>query len=129
MYKLIADLVVLSHFLVIIALVSGTIALLTVKSFKNTVMGKSYYSLGLITVSSWPVFKGCPLTILELWLRRHYDPTIFFSEGFTAHYLEILTGVRISGAAFTWIMLLIAVIAVGYLILPRMSFEMASRCR
>jgi hypothetical protein len=48
-------------------------------------------------VSSWVVWKDCPLTRMERWLRSKWDPKRHFDgEGFLAHYFDKVTGIRIS---------------------------------
>jgi len=47
-------------------------------------------------VASWFVWKDCPLTKMERWMRSKWDPERRFDgEGFLAHYFGKLTGVRI----------------------------------
>jgi cytochrome c biogenesis protein CcdA len=90
-FKVAADLVVLFHLLWILFLIFGAF------------LGKhrawvKWLHLGALTFSvSMQLFHWtCPLTSLELWLRRQHDPALGYTGDFLAHYAEQLVYLRIS---------------------------------
>jgi hypothetical protein len=90
-YKVLADIVVLIHFLWILFLIFGGIL-----GTRNKIM-KIFHVSGLgfafvIQVAGW----YCPLTDLEVWLRARHDPSVAYSGSFIVHYVEKLIYIEIS---------------------------------
>jgi hypothetical protein len=82
-YRLLADGVVLFHFLWILFLIFGGF------------WGRRYRWVRLVHVpalffAAWVELLDwyCPLTHLEVWLRRRQAPSLGYSGSFIAHYLE-----------------------------------------
>jgi hypothetical protein len=85
LYKLLADSVVLFHFLWILFLIFGGF------------WGKRHQLVRLVHIPALvfaffvEVFDWyCPLTHLEVWLREKHDPGLAYSGSFIVHYLERL---------------------------------------
>ena len=91
LYKLLADIVVLLHFLWIVFLFLGALW-----GVKNRVL-KIFHLAGLgfaifIQVVGW----YCPLTYLEVWLRARHDPFLVYAGSFIIHYVEELVYLQMS---------------------------------
>lgn len=90
-YKLAADIIVLIHFLWIVFLIFGAFIgrrYKWVKIFHISGMGFAM----LIQIFGW----YCPLTHLEIWLRRQHDPSLAYSGSFIINYTEKLVYVNLS---------------------------------
>ena len=90
-YGMLADLVVLIHFLWILFLILG--------AFWGTKNGtvKILHICGLafaliLQLSDW----YCPLTHLELWLRSKQHPSLIYKGSFIIHYIEKVVYVELS---------------------------------
>lgn len=82
-WKVAADVVVVIHLLWIVFIIFGAL------------VGRKYtwvkwLHLGALVFSLWlQVFQGmCPLTYLEIWLRRRHAPSLAYTGDFIAHYAE-----------------------------------------
>ena len=82
---MLADLVVVLHFLWILFLIFGAIPGHYLRWARNLHLAALGYSLAL-QVFGW----RCPLTHLENWLRHAYRPETAYSGGFIRHYIERL---------------------------------------
>ncbi len=82
-YKIIANIVVVIHFLWILFLLFG--AFWGIKNIKVRVV----HIGGLIFAVTIQVFDWyCPLTNLETWLRSKYEPTLSYGSSFIIHYID-----------------------------------------
>ena len=81
MYLLLADLVVLFHFLFIIVVVLGGLLVIKWRKFLWFHLPCLFWGI-LIEFSGWI----CPLTPLEIWLRQQAGVDIY-QGGFISHYL------------------------------------------
>lgn len=82
-YKILADIVVIIHFLWIVFLIFG--AFLGVK-YRAV---KVFHISGLIFASIIQIFDWyCPLTHLEVWLRSKHDPALAYTGSFIPYYIE-----------------------------------------
>ena len=82
-HKILADIVVLIHFLWIIFLFLGAlwgIKNKTVRIFHLSGLAFAF----VIQVFSW----YCPLTYLEVWLRSRHDASLTYTGSFILHYVE-----------------------------------------
>ena len=83
LYKILADSVVLIHFLWIVFLFFGAFW-----GVKNKVV-KILHLSGLVFAFVIQVFDWyCPLTHLEVWLRSKHDFTLTYAGSFIIHYVE-----------------------------------------
>jgi len=83
LFKILADAVVITHFLWIVFLVFGAIAGRRYRSIK------SIHICGLVFAIILQAFDWyCPLTHLEVWLRTHHDPGQAYTGSYIIHYLE-----------------------------------------
>jgi len=90
-YKILADIVVLIHFLWIIFLFLG--ALWGVKNKAIRVLHLSGLAFAfIIQVFGW----YCPLTYLEVWLRSRHDASLTYTGSFMIHYLEQIVYIELS---------------------------------
>jgi hypothetical protein len=84
-YKILADLVVMIHFLWIVFLFFGAFW-----GVKNKVV-KIFHLSGLVFAFVIQVFDWyCPLTHLEVWLRSKHDFPLTYTGSFIIHYIEEL---------------------------------------
>ena len=82
-YKLLADAVVLIHFLWILFLLFGA----TVGARHRVI--RILHLSGLAFALLIQIFGGyCPLTYLEVWLRSKHDPHLAYTGSFIIHYVE-----------------------------------------
>ena len=82
-YKILADVIVLIHFLWIIFLFLGALWGRKSKVLKALHLSGLFYAL-LIQILGW----YCPLTHLEFWLRSNHDPALAYTGSFIVHYAE-----------------------------------------
>ena len=81
--RIVADIVVLIHFLWILFLIFGAFWGRRQKTIKVIHIGGLAFAL-LLQVFDW----YCPLTHLEVWLRAMHDPGRAYAGSYLAHYLE-----------------------------------------
>ncbi len=90
-YKVLADSVVLIHFLWIVFLFFGAIW-----GIKNRVV-KIFHISGLVFAFFIQIFDWyCPLTHLEVWLRSKHDPALVYAGSFIFHYVEKIVYIELS---------------------------------
>jgi hypothetical protein len=90
-YKILADSVVLIHFLWIIFLFLGALW-----GIKNK-MVKIFHIVGLVYAFIIQIFDWyCPLTHLEVWLRSKHEPALTYSGSFIIHYVEGIVYIEVS---------------------------------
>jgi len=90
-YKVLADIVVLIHFLWIIFLFLGALW-----GIKNRAV-KIFHLSGLAFAFIIQVFGWyCPLTYLEVWLRSGHDPSLTYTGSFIVHYVERIVYIELS---------------------------------
>ena len=82
-YKVLADIVVLAHFLWILFLIFGVFW--GIRNQKVKVMHITGLAFAIIIQAfNW----YCPLTHLEAWLRAKHDPALSYTGSFITHYIE-----------------------------------------
>ncbi len=82
-YKILADIVVLIHFLWIIFLIFGAVL-----GVRNRTI-KIFHISGLVFAFVIQIFDWyCPLTHLEVWLRGKHNPALSYTGSFIIHYVE-----------------------------------------
>jgi len=110
-YRVAADFVVLIHFLWIVFLIFGALIggrYRAVKIFHIAGLGFAV----LIQIFGW----YCPLTYLEIWLRKSYEPLLTYSGSFIIHYMGKLIYIDLSrGMIFVLTLVLVSVSAYVYL--------------
>ena len=82
-YKVLADSLVLLHFLWILFLFFGGYWGWKRRFIRLFHLSGLFFAL-LIQSFDW----YCPLTILEVWLRSRHDPTLGYAGSFIVHYVE-----------------------------------------
>ena len=92
-YKTLADLVIFTHLIWIVFMLTGFFitlyALAFKKSFLNCWKFRTLHLAGIFYVASLSILgKYCPLTILENFLRAQVSPQQVYQGSFIAHYLE-----------------------------------------
>ena len=91
LYKILADIVVLIHFLWIVFLFFGAFW-----GIKNKV-AKIFHLSGLAFAFVIQIFDWyCPLTHLETWLRSKHSPSLTYAGSFIIHYVEKIVYIEIS---------------------------------
>ena len=99
-YRLLADLTLLVHFLYIVFLLGGLLLIL-LGLWRGWTISRNFWFRGLhlTTFIIVIVFELagylCPLTYLEIWLRQKQDPSTAYFGSFIAHYIEELIYVEI----------------------------------
>ena len=91
LYKILADIVVLIHFLWIVFLFFGAFW-----GIKNKV-AKIFHLSGLAFAFVIQIFDWyCPLTHLEVWLRSKHSPALTYAGSFIIHYIEQIVYIELS---------------------------------
>jgi hypothetical protein len=83
LWRLAADLVVIGHLIWILFLIGGAMIGRRIRWIRWLHIAALTFSL-LLQVFRWI----CPLTHLEVWLRRQADPSSGYPGDFLAHYAE-----------------------------------------
>ncbi len=91
LYKILADIVVLVHFLWILFLIFGAFLGVGNKAIKNFHISGLVFAL-VIQIFGW----YCPLTHLEVWLRAKHNPSLAYAGSFIIHYVERFIYIEIS---------------------------------
>lgn len=91
LYKVLADAVVLLHFLWIVFLLFGALLGARYRAVKYLHIGGMAFALW-IQIADW----YCPLTHLEVWLRQRHDPTLGYAGSFIVHYVEKIVYIELS---------------------------------
>lgn len=99
-FKLLADLAVVIHFLWILFLIFGAIAGRRQRAIKYIHIGGMAFALTLQALNWY-----CPLTHLEVWLRVHHDPARAYTGSYIIHYLEKVIYVEVD----RWLILVLTI--------------------
>jgi hypothetical protein len=84
-YKILADIVVIIHFIWILFLIFGAFLGVRNKAIKI------FHISGLVFAFVIQIFGWyCPLTHLEVWLRAKHDLSLAYAGSFIIHYVEEL---------------------------------------
>jgi hypothetical protein len=90
-YRILADIVVLIHFLWILFLFFGALWGRKVKAVKV------FHLMGLAFALIIQIFDWyCPLTHLEVWLRSKHAPDLTYAGSFIIHYMEEIVYIELS---------------------------------
>jgi hypothetical protein len=90
-YRVAADIVVLIHFIWILFLIFGVFIGRKYRAVKI------FHGAGLGFAVTMQIFGWyCPLTHLEIWLRRRQDPSHTYSGSFIIYYVEKLVYIELS---------------------------------
>ena len=96
-YKILADIIVILHFLWIIFMLVGFVFTLCNifftkgKQFVDWWLFRIIHLCGIVYVGFLAILgKYCPLTILENILRARYNPELKYPGSFIVHYIEEL---------------------------------------
>ena len=90
-FKILADIVVLTHFLWILFLFFGAFLGRKSRALKIFHLSGLFFAL-FIQIFDW----YCPLTHLEVWLRSKHDPGLIYVSSFIIHYVEGLVYIEVS---------------------------------
>ncbi len=90
-YRILADSVVLIHFLWILFIVFGAVGGRKNKTIKLIHVSGLAFAF-IIEVFNW----YCPLTYLEAWFRSMHDPSLSYTGSFIIHYVERLIYIDLS---------------------------------
>ena len=92
LYKILADAIVVIHFVWILLMLAGFIFTLCGffwKGFFDRWLFRTLHLCGIAYVSLLAIMgKYCPLTIWENALRAKYDPGLTYAGSFMIHYVE-----------------------------------------
>lgn len=102
-YKIAADLIVFIHFLWILFLIFGFFIGRKYKTFKFIHITGLFFAL-IIQIFGW----YCPLTYIEVWLRKKHNPALSYSGSFIIYYVEKIVYIELS----RWIIFILTAILV-----------------
>ena len=91
LYKILADAVVLIHFLWIVFLFLGALWGRRSRTIKIFHLSGLAFAL-IIQIFGW----FCPLTHLEAWLRAKHNPNLTYAGSFIIYYVERIVYIEIS---------------------------------
>ena len=91
LYKILADIVVLIHFLWIVFLFLGAFWGIKSKAVKIFHLSGLAFAF-IIQIFDW----YCPLTHLEVWLRSMHSPSVTYVGSFIIHNVEKIVYIEIS---------------------------------
>ncbi len=94
LYRVLADAVVLLHFLWIVFLFLGAFPGVRYRVAKYLHIGGMAFAVWIQTFDWY-----CPLTHLEVWLRHRHDPTVGYAGSFIIYYVERLVYIELSRGA------------------------------
>jgi hypothetical protein len=94
LYKVLADLTVLTHFLWILFLIFGGIWGRKYKAVKVVHIGGLAFAFVINVFGFY-----CPLTDLEIWLESKSSPATTYSGSFISHYLDKIIYLNVSDVA------------------------------
>ncbi|RPI35009.1 MAG: DUF2784 family protein [Nitrospiraceae bacterium] len=92
LYKILADIVVVVHFLWILFLIFGAYWGIRHKAVKIVHIAGLAFAF-ILNVFDW----YCPFTHLEVWLRARHDPALSYTGSFIIHYVEKVVYIELSG--------------------------------
>jgi hypothetical protein len=104
LFRILADAVVLVHFLWILFLIFGAFAGRRHRTIKYVHIGGLAFAL-MLQVFDW----YCPLTHLEVWLRAHYDPGEAYAGSYIVQYLEKIVYVEVN----RWVIAVLTIVLCG----------------
>lgn len=96
LFRVLADLVVLIHFLWILFLVFGSFWGVRNRAVKLLHLSGLVFAF-IIQIFDW----YCPFTYLEVWLREKQDPSLSYRGSFITHYLEKIVYIELSPTVIT----------------------------
>lgn len=115
-YRILADAVVLVHFLWILFLIFGVFFGVRWRFIKVL------HLLGLGFVFIMQVFGWyCPLTYLEVWLRLRHDPSLVYRGSFIIHYIEKIIYIELSSFQIFGLTILLISFNIWYYLRKRKS--------
>jgi hypothetical protein len=91
LYKILADIVVLIHFLWIVFLFFGAFWGRKIRALKIFHLSGLAFAF-IIQIFDW----YCPLTYLEVWLRSKHSPFLTYAGSFITHYVEKIVYIEMS---------------------------------
>ncbi len=112
LYRIAADITVVLHLLWILFLVFGAFIGRRFKWVKRLHFGGIIFAI-VIQALGW----YCPLTYLEIWLRRMHDSSHSYTGSFIIHYLERIVYIDINPKIIFALTVFLAVISL-WLYLP-----------
>ncbi len=104
-FSILADITVFMHLLWIVFLIFGALAGTRFRAVKVIHITGLAFAL-VIMICGW----YCPLTYLEVWLRRLHDPSGMYTGSFIAHYVEKLVYLDMSRSALIVLTLFVAAV-------------------
>jgi len=105
LYKILADLVVLIHFVWVLFLLFGAFPGVRYRAIKILHISGLVFAF-VIQVFGW----YCPLTDLEFWLRQKEGPSMTYTGSFIIHYVERLIYIEIP----VWLIFLLTLLLIAF---------------
>ncbi|MGO8989932.1 MAG: DUF2784 domain-containing protein [bacterium] len=121
LYKILADGVVLTHFLWIIFLFFGAFW-----GVKNRIV-KIFHLSGLVFAFVIQVFDWyCPLTHLEVWLRSKHQFDLTYAGSFIVHYAEKIVYIELPRTLVLFLTVLLCSFNAWFYLRKRKRFQLSS---
>ena len=104
-YKILADAIVVIHFLWIIFMIVGFV--LTAAAFRRRKLFdlfwlRTIHLAGIVFVAALGILgKSCPLTVWESAMRERHDPNAAYAGSFIVHWIEQVVYPNVSPLAVT----------------------------
>ena len=116
-YRILADAVVIIHFLWIVFLFLGGFfgrKIMAVKIFHLSGLFFAFF----IQIVDW----YCPLTHLEVWLRSKHDPDVVYAGSFVVHYAEQVIYMQLSHSLILTFTILLLVLNLWFYFKKKLPF-------
>ena len=114
LYRVLADIVVLVHFLWIVFLFFGALLGVRYRAAKVLHIIGLGYAL-VLHAFGW----YCPLTHIEIWARRQHEPELAYAGSFVIHYLEELIYFTLPNSSLLLVTLLLCAFNAWYYLRDR----------
>jgi hypothetical protein len=105
LYKILADITVLVHFLWVLFLIFGAVPGMRYRAVRIFHLSGLAFAF-VLNVFGW----YCPLTHLEVWLRQKHDPATAYAGSFVIHYVEKLLYVELTRKTFLVLTVVLCVV-------------------
>jgi len=118
LYKLLADIVVVVHFLWVVFLIFGAFLGARNRAVRRLHVAGLVFAL-ILNIFGW----YCPLTHIENWARSQHDPFLAYTGSFIIHYVEELIYVSLSRSSLLLLTLLLCGFNAWYYLRKRIWWQ------
>ena len=122
LYRIFADIVVLTHLLWILFLMFGAFLGVRFRAAKVLHIAGLGYAM-VLNALGW----YCPLTHVEIWARTRHDPALAYMGSFVIHYVEKLIYVNLQHSSLLVLTVLLCAFNAWYYLRKRTARKSVSK--